>query len=196
MLQLNVAPEQNPMHPSLSQGPIKWNEFAEIMKNTTNLKISLKSKTNVENAVQDLTTSIQSAIYKSSYPYTPRSINQKNDQTLFIYIRTLIFDKRHARSKWQKYRYPSDKKIFNHLTNTIKKLISKHKIEYFEKKYQTLKTNDGFLWKTTNLVPTDPWLFLIKKKQTFWVKISLTFSNHILIYILALNTLKKRFISK
>jgi len=87
------------MHPSLSQGPVKWNESAEIMKNTTNLKISLKSKTDVENAAQDLTTSIQSAIYKSSYPYTPRSINQTNNQTLPIYIRTLISDKRHARSR-------------------------------------------------------------------------------------------------
>jgi hypothetical protein len=63
------------MHPLISQGPVKWNEFAEIMQNNTNLKISLKSKTNVENAAQNLTTTIQSAIYKSSYPYTPRSIN-------------------------------------------------------------------------------------------------------------------------
>lgn len=134
LLQLNVAPDLNPMHPSLSQGPIKWNEFAEIMQNTTNLKISLKSKTDIENAAQVLTTSIQSAIYKSSHPYTPRSMNQTNNQTLPIHIRTLISDKRRVRSRWQKYRYPSDKQIFNHLTNTIKKLISKHKSEFFEKK--------------------------------------------------------------
>lgn len=149
LLQLNVAPDLNPMHPSLSQGPIKWNEFAEIMQNTTNLKISLKSKTDIENAAQDLTISIQSAIYKSSYPYSPRSINQTNNQTLPIHIKTLISDKRRARSRWQKYRYPSDKQTFNHLTNTIKKLISKHKTEFFEKKYQSLNTNDGSLWKTT-----------------------------------------------
>lgn len=122
------------MHPSLSQGPIKWNEFAEIMQNTTNLKISLKSKPDIENAAQVLTTSIQSAIYKSSHPYTPKSMSQTNNQTLPIHIRTLIFDKRRVRSRWQKYRYPSDKQILNHLTNTIKKLISKHKTEFFEKK--------------------------------------------------------------
>ncbi|KAL5243925.1 hypothetical protein ACI65C_011335 [Semiaphis heraclei] len=46
------------------------------MQNTTNLKISLKSKTDVENAAQDLTTSIQSAIYKLSYPYTPRNMKR------------------------------------------------------------------------------------------------------------------------
>ncbi|KAL4098379.1 hypothetical protein QTP88_023004 [Uroleucon formosanum] len=137
------------MYPSLSQGPIKWNEFAEIMQNTTNLKISLKSKTDIENAAQVLRTSIQSAIYKSSHPYTPRSMNQTNNQTLPIHIRTLISDKRRVRSRWQKYRYPSDKQIFNHLTNIIKKLISKHKSEFFEKKYQSLNTNDGSIWKTT-----------------------------------------------
>jgi hypothetical protein len=76
------------MHLSLSQGPIKWNEFAQIMQNTTNLKISLKSKTDIENAAQVLTTSIQSAIYKSSHPYTSRSMNQTNNQTLPIHIRT------------------------------------------------------------------------------------------------------------
>jgi hypothetical protein len=35
------------------------------------------------------------------------------------------------------------------LKNTIKKLISKHKTKFFEKKYQSLNTNDGSLWKTT-----------------------------------------------
>lgn len=145
LLKLNKAPELNPIHLSLSQGPINWNEFAEIMQNTTNLKISLKSKSDIENAAQDLTTSIQSAICNSSYPYTTKSINQ----TLPLNIRNLISEKRRARSRWQKYRYPSDKQIFNHLTNTIKKLISKHKTEYFEKKYQSLNTKDGSLWKTT-----------------------------------------------
>jgi hypothetical protein len=92
LLQLNLAPDLNSIHPSLSQGPIKWNEFAEIMQNTTNLKISLKSKTDIENAAQVLTTSIQLAIYKSSHPYTPRNINQTNNQTLLIHIKTLISD--------------------------------------------------------------------------------------------------------
>jgi len=79
------------------------------MQNTTNLKISLKSKTDIENAAQNLTTSIQSAIYKSSYPYTPRSMHQTKNQTLPIRIKTLISDKRCVRSRWQKCRYPSDK---------------------------------------------------------------------------------------
>jgi hypothetical protein len=35
------------------------------------------------------------------------------------------------------------------LTNTIKKLISNHKSEFFEKKISIPNTNDGSLWKTT-----------------------------------------------
>jgi len=41
------------------------------------------------------------------------------------------------------------KKLFNHLTNTIKKLILNHKSKYFENKNQSLNLKDGSLWKTT-----------------------------------------------
>jgi hypothetical protein len=53
-----------------------------------------------------------------------------------------------VRSRWQKYHYLSDKKLFNHLANTIKKLILKQKSEIFENKYQLLNQTDGSLWKT------------------------------------------------
>lgn len=146
LLKLNESPELNLIHPSLSQGPVNWKEFSEIMQNTTNLNISLKSKIDIENAAQDLVTSVQSAVHNASYP---TSKHQSNNHTLPLYIKTLISDKRRARSRWQKYRYPSDKQIFNHLTNTIKKLIIKHKTEFFERKYQSLNSKDGSLWKTT-----------------------------------------------
>jgi len=97
--------------------------LAESMRNITNLKISLKSKSDVDNDGHDLKTSVQSALFKFSNPHTPIRINQTNNQTLPFYIRTLISDKRYARFKWQKYRYSSDIQIFSHLTNTIIKLI-------------------------------------------------------------------------
>lgn len=76
------------MRSSVSQGLIRWNEFSIIMQNTTNLKVSLKSKTDVENAAQNLTTSIQSDIFHSSFPYTPKSLNQTNNCILPSHIRT------------------------------------------------------------------------------------------------------------
>lgn len=141
--------EPTPPHPSLSQGPIKWDEFSEIMQNTTYLNISLKNKDDIESAAQNLVTSIQSAIFKSSHPITQSSKHNTSNPYLPINITNLISEKRRVRSRWQKYHYPSDKKLYNHLANTIKKLILKNKSEFFENKFQSLNQTDGSLWKTT-----------------------------------------------
>ncbi|VVC27607.1 Hypothetical protein CINCED_3A007937, partial [Cinara cedri] len=141
--------EPTPPHPSLPQGPIKWDEFSEIMQNTTYLNISFKNKEDIESAARNLVTSIQSAIFKSSNPKTQSSKHNTSNQSLPINITNLISEKRRARSRWQKYHYPSDKNLYNHLANTIKKLILKHKCEYFKNKYQSLNQIDDSLWKTT-----------------------------------------------
>ncbi|KAL4104430.1 hypothetical protein QTP88_019731 [Uroleucon formosanum] len=137
--------EPTPPHPSLSQGPIKWDKFSEIMQNTTYLIISLKNKEDIESAAQNLVMSIQSAIFKSSHPKTQSSKHNTSNQSLPTNITNLISEKRRVRSRWQKYRYPSDNKLYNHLANTIKKLILKNKSEYFENKYQSLNQTDGSL---------------------------------------------------
>lgn len=134
-------PELNPIYPSLSRDPVKQKEFTEIMQNTTNLNISFKSKIDIENAAQDLIISIQFTVYNASYPNTTSSTHQANNHALPLYSRPLISDKRRVQSRWQKY-HPSDKQIFNNLSNTIKKLIFKTKNEYFERKYQSLNSKD------------------------------------------------------
>ncbi|KAL4143560.1 hypothetical protein QTP88_005878 [Uroleucon formosanum] len=149
ILLTTIASIEPTPHPSLSQGPIKWDKFSEIIQNTTYLNISLKNKKDIESAAQNLVMSIQSAIFKSSHPKTQSSKHNTSNQSLPTNITNLISEKRRVRSRWQKYYYPSDKKLYNHLANTIKKLILKHKSEYFENKYQSLNQTDGSLWKTT-----------------------------------------------
>jgi hypothetical protein len=74
-----VSIEPTPPHPSLSQGPIKWDEFSKIMQNTTCLNISIKNKEDIESAAQNLVTSIQSAIFKSSHSKTQSSKHNTNN---------------------------------------------------------------------------------------------------------------------
>jgi len=73
LLAVNNAPKPNIPHTSLSQGSVDWVKFYEIMQNSTNLKLSLKTNNDIENSAQDLISSIQSAVYESS-----NKLNLKN----------------------------------------------------------------------------------------------------------------------
>jgi hypothetical protein len=66
LLTIIASIESNSLHSSFYQGPIKWGTFSEIMQNTTYLNNSLKTKEDIENATQDLVTSIQSFVLTSS----------------------------------------------------------------------------------------------------------------------------------
>lgn len=81
--------------------------------------MKLKSPDNIEDAITNLTTSIQCAAWNSTTAYTN---HQKPFQlNLPTYIRNLITEKRRARSLWQATRYPSDKKRLNILTAHLKR---------------------------------------------------------------------------
>jgi len=149
LLNLNIAPEPSIPHTSLSQGPVNWNKFSEIMQKNTNLNLSLKTNNDIENSAQNLTSSIQSAVYESSYKTNKKNQPQLYKKVLPAHITDLISQKRRARAQFQKYRYPSNKQLLNRLSNTLKKLIHQHKSELFEKKYELLNTKDCSLWKTT-----------------------------------------------
>lgn len=66
-MQINGQITQNPLRPSLAKRPVNWDHFSENLENLTNLNISLKTNDQIEDAVQNLTTSIQTAIFNSSH---------------------------------------------------------------------------------------------------------------------------------
>jgi len=70
------------------------------MQNTTYLNISLKNKEDIEGAAQNLVTSIQSAIFKSSHPITQSSKYNTSNPYLPINITNLFSEKRRVRSRW------------------------------------------------------------------------------------------------
>jgi len=91
---VNNAPKPNIPHTSLSQGSVNWEKFSEIMQNSTNLKLSFKINNDIENAAQDLTSSIQSAVYESSYKLNHTNQPQLYKKVLPTHITDLIAQKR------------------------------------------------------------------------------------------------------
>ncbi|KAL4098606.1 hypothetical protein QTP88_023174 [Uroleucon formosanum] len=147
LLNLNCEIYYNSPRPSLAKGPVNWSSFSKNLENATNFKISLKSTDQIDEAAQNLTTSIQTAVFKASY-VTNTPDNSKHN-ILPPQIQKLIVKKRRVRSLWQRSNLPSDKRLLNYLSNLIKKLIIKHKSNFFQEKFQSLNSNDGSLWRTT-----------------------------------------------
>jgi hypothetical protein len=80
---------QNPPHPSLAKGPVNWDYFSKSLENLTNLNISLKTNDQIEEAVQNLTKSLQTTIFNSSNPINILN-NSISNNILPPYIHELI----------------------------------------------------------------------------------------------------------
>ncbi|KAL4089756.1 hypothetical protein QTP88_024727 [Uroleucon formosanum] len=65
------------------------------------------------------------------------------------HIRFLISNKRRARAAYQRLRLPSHKRIFNNLSNSLKKILAKHKNQSFANHLSNLSPNNGSLWTAT-----------------------------------------------
>jgi hypothetical protein len=98
-MQINGKTTQNPPHPSLAKGPVNWDHFSKNLENFTNSNISLKTNDQIEEAVQNLTKSIQTTVFNSSNPINIPN-NSINNSIHSPYIRKLILKKRRARSRW------------------------------------------------------------------------------------------------
>jgi len=118
LLNLNCEIYYNPPRPSLAKEPVNWSSFSKKLENATILKISLKSSHQIDKAAQNLTTSIQTTVFKALY-VTNTPDNSKYN-ILPPQIQKLIVKKRRARSLWQRSNLPSDKRLLNNLSNLIK----------------------------------------------------------------------------
>ncbi|KAL4143116.1 hypothetical protein QTP88_005482 [Uroleucon formosanum] len=164
ILEINGSTTCKPSRSTLAKGPVNWEKFSTILENNTNLKISLKTSSEIEIASQDFVNSIKAAISDSSYTPNPNKPPNSNQYDIPLNIKTLIIVKRRVRSRWQHTRLPSDKKSYNYLSNTIKTKIRIHKSELFKHKYESLCSNDGSLWRTTkNILKIKDQPFHLKK---------------------------------
>lgn len=166
LLVVNAEPSIKPTRPSLINGLMNWNMFQTNLTNQIDLKIRLKTETDIDEAVNNLTTSIQSAAWSSC---TPNPTPNQNQFKIPSHIRHLIVQKRRARANWQRTRYPSDKIIFNNLCTTLKREVGKQRTEDFIKYTASLSEKDGSLWKSTRkILKHKSIIFPLKNQDGNW----------------------------
>jgi hypothetical protein len=90
---------------------VDWTQFKTDLERTVDLKKSLKTATELDQAVHYFTTTVQKAVWNNTTPH--------NKQHNRPHIAQLIQQKQQARHIWQGNRYPSDKRILNALTRQL-----------------------------------------------------------------------------
>lgn len=115
-----------------------------ILNEQVNLKVKLKSNLDIDEAVNNLTTLIQSAAWAATkldtHPNTYSNVHLVPKQ-----IRSLIVEKRRSIARYQSSRLPSHKSAYNKLASSLKKVLAKHKTNEFEQKLQSLSSTGGSL---------------------------------------------------
>jgi hypothetical protein len=148
ILNIDATPQTRTLSPKLFTAATDRLKFHNIIADEINLKISLKSTQEIDDAVENLTTLIKSAAFKSNTLNTTTNSAHKHP---FVseQIRSLIVEKRRARARYQTTRLPSHKSAYNNLANSLKKCLAKNKADMFEQKLTSLSSVDGSLWRET-----------------------------------------------
>lgn len=126
-----------------------WEEYQNIITAEANLKISLKSTVEVEQAIEGLNRLIHTAANRS----TPtRKLGTVREHVYPASIRDKIHERRRLRKVWHATGYPRNKTAFNKSSQELKTLTKNMKNEnlqsYLAKLTPTSDTNYS-LWKAT-----------------------------------------------
>ena len=148
ILNIDATPQTRAASPKLFTAATDRLKFHNTIAAEIKLKISLKSADEIDDAVNNLTTLIQSAASKSNTQNTTTNSLHKYP---FVseQVRSLIVEKRRARARYQITRLPSHKIAYNKLANSLKKYLAKNKADMYEQKMTSLSSDEGSLWRET-----------------------------------------------
>lgn len=168
--------------PSLTNGLNNWDLFRTNVAENINLNLPLKTHTDLENAIEHFTTSIQSAAWRSSDPI--KSFQSNNTISYPLYIRELIQEKRRARGRWQRTRHQADKQAFNRLSNRLKREICQFKKEKWQRHLESLSVSDNSIWRETKrILKHSPQCPPLRRPDQTWAKTDIEkadlFSEHL-----------------
>lgn len=146
-------------------GKIDWPTFQQLIETRTLLNHSLKSSEDIDSTIQKLTSDIQECIHLAT---TQITIYPNN--LLPNHIKHLLREKRKARSRWQRHKYPIDKHTYNQLNNKLRKALQHHNSFTYQQFIQNLTTHNSCLWKTTKkILKTISTSSPLRKEDNSWV---------------------------
>jgi len=142
VLTLNEYPLIRLEPPKLFSATTDRYKFHDLVNQKIKLNAKLKSMEDIDLAVNSFTNIIQSAAWSTTSEANHSCLYQP---ALPSHIRTLIVEKRRARTLYQRDRLPSLKQKYNKLANSLKKVLSKNKDISFANRLTNLSTKDGSL---------------------------------------------------
>lgn len=166
----NIIYKEN--NPSLTNKYTDWISFRQMLEETINLNVSLRTVKDIEKEVDQFNKDIQ----RISWECTPDIKRRLKGCNYPAEIRTLVYEKRKARRKWFQSRAPQDKTIVNNLTQQLKREIKEFKEESIRTYLNNLtneRSTEYSLWKATNglkrpMMQIPP----IKKEDGTWARSS------------------------
>jgi hypothetical protein len=129
--------------PRLHNYKTNWEKYREEITNNLNLKIKLKSKEDLEVAIETLTKVMQEAATQSTPPLEP----QKRFNNIPLEMKQLLREKRKARAMWHRTHIPTYKTRYNQLTNELKAKIKEMRDASFTYYIRNLSRYDYSIWK-------------------------------------------------
>ncbi|KAL0271857.1 UNVERIFIED_CONTAM: hypothetical protein PYX00_008819 [Menopon gallinae] len=139
-----------------------WHAFRLLLDQSLPYNLPVKSPTDMEAAVQTLTTTIQSALWKTTPPLPPRPPLT----SLSPLIQNKIHEKRRLRKNWQLTRLPADKTRLNRIIKELRTLIQTDRARRTSDYLSRLSPNapsSHDLWKATRrLKAPSPYISPIK----------------------------------
>uniref|UniRef100_A0A2S2Q460 RNA-directed DNA polymerase from mobile element jockey n=1 Tax=Sipha flava TaxID=143950 RepID=A0A2S2Q460_9HEMI len=125
-------------YPSLTPVPKNWYLFKLTLETKIDLSTSLKSISEIDNAVESFTKIIQNSATASS----PESkISNSKKKNLLPHIQQLLSKKRQARNRWQSTSMLSDKKALNQSTNSLRNTLKIYNSDKYQSYVKSLSNN-------------------------------------------------------
>ena len=150
VLTASTSPIPKSSSPSFIRGPVNWNLFRQILDDNIDLRVSLKTPEDLDDAVDSFTTLIQQAVWTASSPDRPKkhlSINPLPQDLL-----DLIHSKRCSRALWQRTRHPDDRKSYNYYSKQVKKKLDIFRTQSYNSYLSSLSSSDNSLWTVTKKI--------------------------------------------
>lgn len=135
--------------PHLFNALTDWEYFRFILQNSVDTNVQAETTEELDNEVWTFTTQIQQAAWRS----TPLIEQRPYKGQYPINIRSMVKEKRKLRCKWQRTRFPADKRKLNKISNKLSKALKKFENRKLQKKLQNLtyeKSTNYSLWKCTS----------------------------------------------
>ncbi len=149
LLQLNTSIILKTKKHNLTNKLTNWEVFREILENTIDLKVSLKTVEELDQQSENFITILQDAAKQSTPEAKAKPICENNYPAK---IRELIKERRKARRIWQRSRNLIDKTYFNIISNKASKAIKEFKSDCLDNYLKDLGPGGDknySLWKAT-----------------------------------------------